>query len=142
MLKEDPLRLFALITIGGLAACDLNESPAEEAEEAVEAVRDGKSMDKVGNQVEDIGQAMTERRTKLEKRLAKVDAWFEERANELEASGEDADEQLEASMKDLGDRIEKLQTKLADQSQEIGDDVSREVDSLEAEIQEMSRDVD
>lgn len=133
------MRTIALTALCMTLACDLNEGPGEEAEEAVNAVQDGKSLDQIGDQVEDVGQAVTQPRSKLERRLADIDAWLDERHQELKATGEQASDDVQNALDDLGRRAEALRTKLADQTAALGDDIERELAEIEAKIDEMTK---
>lgn len=52
------MRTLVLSAFAVLAACDITESPGEEAEEAVEAVGDGESLEEVGREVGQVGEAI------------------------------------------------------------------------------------
>ena len=54
------MRTIALILIPmtALVACDVTESPGEEAREAVEAIGDGEPLEEVGREAGQIGDAV------------------------------------------------------------------------------------
>lgn len=120
-----------LLSLLSLAACDRSESFGDEAGEAVEAIRDGRPMDEVGEEAGEAARALTERRSKLNRELDKIERWFEARADEL--GDAEPTREFEDAVNDLGRRIDQA-------GQDVADATEDSVDDVEAELRQLRRD--
>jgi len=122
-----PLTLIPLLLT--LAACDVNEGPAEELGEAADELIDGRPLEEVADEA---GDAL-ERRSTLERRLQTAEDWLDDRRAALTP-----DDEGRKPLDALGDDIDEAREALGETGKDIGDEVDAAVDAIEAEIDELT----
>ena len=126
------LTLTALFPLW-LSGCDLNEGPGEEIGETVDAIREGKSLDEIGDQADDVFQ----RRSSLEKRLDAVGDWLEARRKALADGTEELGDNAGQALDDIEQRMDKASKDLKDSGESVGEDIEQAIDDLETSMDEL-----
>jgi ElaB/YqjD/DUF883 family membrane-anchored ribosome-binding protein len=127
---------LCLITLGSAAtvgACDRNEGFDGEAEEAWEAMKQGRPADEVAEEVDEATRNLTSPKSDLSDRLDDVEDWLTERKH----AGQQGLEEIEADLK-------KTRARLEEGGAEVGEDVEKAIDELDDAIaridEKLSRD--
>lgn len=131
-------RYFLFCTLA-LVGCDVDEGPKEEAREAVEAVRDGAPLEKVG---EEVGDAADSTMKDLERRVTDAGAWVDARTAEIEAGGREVSEDLKERLDKLGKRVKEAQKDIQEASKDAGENLEQTIQDIEAEMKALFDDGD
>ena len=114
-------------------ACDVNEGPAEELGEAIDAAKERQPLENIKNEAGDV----FERRTALDRRLDSVGDWIADRRKDIADGSRDFGDGAEAQLDDLEQRLDKARQNVKDGTEEMGDDLDKAVADLEREIDEL-----
>jgi hypothetical protein len=98
------MRFVMLSIFAGLAGCDLNEGPAEEAEEANEAIREGARPGEIRDQLEDVNRndvVVGDGDHDFERDLGEAETWAERQRTGLADGTRKADAEFERSLDEI-----------------------------------------